>query len=235
MAVAAVRACRAPLVRARAVKELLMKQIFRLEMVVAEEDADRATGLLTLGVPFGWEEESLPTGETRFRVHCDNPEFVANLQSDMHSFSIPLFRKQKGLGLLLGCLLALLALLPAATSSWAAAPAVRVLATTYPVYLLTRAVTKNSPEIQVDLLIPAKTGCPHDYALSPGDMRKLSQAHIVVMNGLGMEAFLQKALPAGIAIIDSSAGVAIIREAAEDAHEHEARLPPHRSCCAAAG
>lgn len=71
--------------RARAVKELLMKQIFRLEMVVAEEDADRATGLLTLDVPFGWEEESLPTGETRFRVHCDNPEFVANLQNDMQA------------------------------------------------------------------------------------------------------------------------------------------------------
>ena len=63
-----------------------MKQIFRLEMVVAEEeDADRATGLLTLGVPFGWEEETLPTGETRFRVHCENPEFINNLQSDLQA------------------------------------------------------------------------------------------------------------------------------------------------------
>ena len=62
-----------------------MKNIFRFEMVVAEEDADRATGLLTLGVPFGWEEETLPTGETRFRVHCENPEFINNLQSDMQA------------------------------------------------------------------------------------------------------------------------------------------------------
>ena len=54
-------------------------------MVVAEEDADRATGLLTLGVPFGWEEETLPTGETRFRVHCENPEFINNLQSDLQA------------------------------------------------------------------------------------------------------------------------------------------------------
>jgi len=142
----------------------------------------------------------------------------------MRSFSISLFHKQKCVGLLLGCLLALLAVLPAASNAWAAAPSVRVLATTYPVYLLTRAVTKNSPEIQVDLLIPAKTGCPHDYALSPGDMRKLSQAHIVVMNGLGLEAFLQKSLPTGgnLAVIDSSAGVNVIREAGEDAHEHGA-------------
>ena len=62
-----------------------MKQIFRLEVVVTEEDADRATGLLTLGVPFGWEEESLPTGETRFRIHCDNPEFINNLQNDVQA------------------------------------------------------------------------------------------------------------------------------------------------------
>lgn len=68
---------------ARAIKDVLMKQIYRLEVVVTEEDADRATGLLTLGVPFGWEEESLTTGETRFRIHCDNREFVAGLQSDM--------------------------------------------------------------------------------------------------------------------------------------------------------
>ena len=68
----------------------------------------------------------------------------------------------------------------------AAAAEVRVLATTYPVYLLTRAVAQASPGVRVELLIPARTGCPHEYALTPGDVRRLVTAKIVVINGLGM-------------------------------------------------
>lgn len=57
-----------------------MKTIHRLEIVVAESDCDCATGLLALEVPFGWEEQSLPTGETRFRVHCEQKDFLERLQ-----------------------------------------------------------------------------------------------------------------------------------------------------------
>lgn len=57
-----------------------MKIIHRLEIVVAESDYDCATGLLALEVPFGWEEQSLPTGETRFRVHCEQKDFLERLQ-----------------------------------------------------------------------------------------------------------------------------------------------------------
>ena len=57
-----------------------MKTIHRLEIVVAESDYDCATGLLALEVPFGWEEQSLPTGETRFRVHCEPKDFLERLQ-----------------------------------------------------------------------------------------------------------------------------------------------------------
>ena len=57
-----------------------MKTIHRLEIVVAESDYDCATGLLALEVPFGWEEQSLPTGETRFRAHCEQKDFLERLQ-----------------------------------------------------------------------------------------------------------------------------------------------------------
>lgn len=58
-----------------------MKKIFQLEIIVGEGAYDQALGLLTLEVPFGWEEESLPTGESRFRVHCENADFIQNLRS----------------------------------------------------------------------------------------------------------------------------------------------------------
>lgn len=130
-----------------------------------------------------------------------------------------LFCKGKVYALLLTC--TLLASLFAVSGVVAAEAKVRVLATTYPVYLLTRTVTQNSPNVQVDLLIPAQTGCPHDYALTPKDMQKLAKANIVVINGLGLEAFLEKPLAAAgkITVIDSSKGVnAIVEDHDEDQH-----------------
>ena len=60
-----------------------MKQIFRLDIVAQEGDFDRISGLLTLGVSFGWEEESLATGETRFRVHCEQEDFLQKLRESV--------------------------------------------------------------------------------------------------------------------------------------------------------
>ncbi|MBE6441758.1 MAG: zinc ABC transporter substrate-binding protein [Desulfovibrio desulfuricans] len=133
--------------------------------------------------------------------------------------------------LLAGLLPALLLPLPATPpEARAAAAEVRVLATTYPVYLLTRAVAQASPGVRVELLIPARTGCPHEYALTPGDVRRLITAKIVVINGLGMEDFLGTML-AGLkdaTVIDSSAGVRMLRgpmehhaeEAGGHGHDH---------------
>lgn len=56
-----------------------MKQIYRLEIVAQEEDYDRACGLLALEVSFGWEEENLPSGETRFRIHCEQESYLREL------------------------------------------------------------------------------------------------------------------------------------------------------------
>lgn len=60
-----------------------MKQIFRLDIVAQEGDFDRISGLLTLGVSFGWAEESLATGETRFRVHCEQEDFLQKLRESV--------------------------------------------------------------------------------------------------------------------------------------------------------
>lgn len=57
-----------------------MKQIYRLEIVAQEDAYDRVCGLLALEVSFGWEEENLPTGETRFRIHCEQEIYLSDLQ-----------------------------------------------------------------------------------------------------------------------------------------------------------
>lgn len=62
-----------------------MTELIRLDIIVPEDDADVTTGLMALHVTFGWEEESLPTGEVRFRMHCDNPAFVQTVAADLRA------------------------------------------------------------------------------------------------------------------------------------------------------
>ncbi len=56
-----------------------MNTLYRCQIVVEEEAVEILWGLLALHISFGWEEESLPTGETLFRVHCENKEFITTL------------------------------------------------------------------------------------------------------------------------------------------------------------
>lgn len=66
----------------------------------------------------------------------------------------------------------------------------RVLTTTFPLWLMARRVVAGVPGVTVDLMIPAGTGCPHDYGLTPQDMMRLAGADVLIMNGLGLESFL---------------------------------------------
>ncbi len=66
----------------------------------------------------------------------------------------------------------------------------RVLATTFPLWLMARRVAADVPGVSVELMIPAGSGCPHDYGLTPRDMMRLAGADVLIMNGLGLESFL---------------------------------------------
>ena len=103
------------------------------------------------------------------------------------------------------CFLA--ALLPVATAS--ATPPRKILASTFPIYQMTRNITAGASGVVVELLLPARLGCPHDYALTPQEMQKLRRAEVLIINGRGLEEFLgaplQRAHP-GLTVIDSSRG-----------------------------
>lgn len=57
--------------------------LFRLEIVADEEDFDRVSGLLALRAPFGWEEESLAGGETRYVIHCESEDHLRSLRDEL--------------------------------------------------------------------------------------------------------------------------------------------------------
>ncbi len=62
-----------------------MNTLYRCHITVDEDAVEILWGLLALHVSFGWEEESLPTGETRFCIHCESKEFLDTLAQDVQA------------------------------------------------------------------------------------------------------------------------------------------------------
>lgn len=101
---------------------------------------------------------------------------------------------------------------------------VRVLCSFFPIYLFTKNIVGDTPGVTVELMLPAQAGCPHDYDLTPDDVKKIAAAEVYVMNGAGLESFgaeeIKKANPR-VVIVDSSATVAKIEMEHGDDHGHE--------------
>ncbi len=62
-----------------------MNTLTRCDIIVEEEQVEIMWGLLALHISFGWEEESLPTGETCFRIHCENRDFIENVTKEIRA------------------------------------------------------------------------------------------------------------------------------------------------------
>ena len=87
-----------------------------------------------------------------------------------------------------------------------------VVSTFLPITLFTEAVAGECAT--VTSLIPPNLG-PHDFQATPVDISALSNASVLVKNGLGMEYFLDKLITSAnnnsLQVVDTSRGVAVIR------------------------
>ncbi len=115
-------------------------------------------------------------------------------------------------------------------SASASAAPLRVLASFLPMYLFTVNVAGGIPGVTVDLLLPADLGCPHDYALTPSDMRKIASADLFIANGMGMEEFLgnpvRKANPR-VRTVETASSVPALRGSPDAGAAHGGRNHGH--------
>ena len=95
-----------------------------------------------------------------------------------------------------------------------------------PVYLATVNVVGDADGVKVQNLSQPTTGCLHDYTLTTEDMKNLSKADVLVVNGGGMEGYLEDVVEAypNLPIIDTFEAVeetypVIIEEEAEEEEE----------------
>ncbi|MCD7753410.1 MAG: metal ABC transporter substrate-binding protein [Clostridiales bacterium] len=118
-------------------------------------------------------------------------------------------------------LLLLLALLltgcGSTTNTDEGAETLTVACTTYPVYLLANSIVGEMEDVEAELVIDQQVSCLHDYTLTVQDMKAVERADAVVINGAGLEDFLDDVLE-GRTVIDCSQGVELL---AGDEHHHD--------------
>ena len=139
----------------------------------------------------------------------------------------PLFSLALALSLLCGCG-------PSGSVSSQKDDTLTVVATTYPVYLMAQAVSQGVEGVAVERLNTGSVSCLHDYTLSVNDMKKIEQADLIAINGVGLDEFMEDALNrSSAAVVDCSENVALLEnlshhheEGEEDGHDH-GHYDPH--------
>ena len=64
----------------------------------------------------------------------------------------------------------------------------------YPMYVLAENLTAGTEDVTVSNLTENQTGCLHDYQLTSRDMKLLDRADAFLINGAGMELFMEKVI-----------------------------------------
>ncbi len=90
----------------------------------------------------------------------------------------------------------------------------------YPVYIFTLNLLNGIEEVNVECMAEQSVGCLHDYTLTARDAKLLSDAQVLVINGAGMESFLEDAFQSApnLNVIDSSENIELI---CKSEHHHE--------------
>ena len=88
----------------------------------------------------------------------------------------------------------------------------RVVTSFYPVYVAVLNVTAGIPGVEVSNLASPHVGCLHDYQLTAGDVRRLADADLLLVNGAGMEPFLGKVAQQspGVRVVEVSEGIPLL-------------------------
>ena len=69
---------------------------------------------------------------------------------------------------------------------------IKVVTSFYPMYLLASNVVKDIDNVELINMTDSATGCLHDYSLTTDNIKLLEDCDIFIINGAGMESFLDK-------------------------------------------
>lgn len=112
---------------------------------------------------------------------------------------------------------------------------IHIVTTIYPVYLIGMNITDQINDIELTSLIQNNTGCLHDYQLTTKDMKKLALADVLIINGGGMEGFMDDVTAnyPDLTVIDAGSGIKMLpnedggKIRIKTAEEDEGEYNPH--------
>ena len=84
----------------------------------------------------------------------------------------------------------------------------------YPVYIMALNLTDGVDDVEILKMSESHTGCLHDFQLQSEDLKRIEKSSAFIINGAGMESFLDKVvkeLP-NVKIIDASNGIEFIKD-----------------------
>ena len=97
----------------------------------------------------------------------------------------------------------------------------------YPMYVFTQNVARDVPGVRVVNMASESAGCLHDYQLQTRDMITLEGADALIINGGGMEQFMDKVIAQRpeLPVINASDGIEML--CSEDGHDHDGHDHDH--------
>lgn len=89
---------------------------------------------------------------------------------------------------------------------------VTIVTSFYPMYIIALNLTQNIDNVEVINLTDNNLGCLHDYQLTTMDMRTLSDADILILNGGEMEGFLEEVITSypSLPVINASEDISFL-------------------------
>lgn len=98
-----------------------------------------------------------------------------------------------------------------------------IAASFYPVYIFTLNLLDGIDTVRLECMAEQNVGCLHDYQLLAKDAKLLSDSSVLVINGAGMEAFIEDAYKNNgrLSVIDSSEGIELLSDEHGEHDEHE--------------
>ena len=98
----------------------------------------------------------------------------------------------------------------------------------YPMYIASMNVVGDIDGVTLKNLSEPQTGCLHDFQLTPADMKLLSTADVFIINGGGIESFMEEIAQQypELIVIEACDGIELLCEEtvhghAEEAHEED--------------
>ena len=95
---------------------------------------------------------------------------------------------------------------------------IKVVTSFYPMYIATMNVIDGIDGVELESLSEPQTGCLHDYVLTTEDMKNLSTADVLIVNGGGIESFIEKVAKTypDLVIIQACDGIELLADGDEE-------------------